>query len=102
MSTQSDLKAAYDTAAALISDDLSKKEALHLIDRWNTAVTEQAALEATEIFSYTIAGRTYTRRNMKDGQEHIDLLQGQIKRKLYGRVILRDLNQNESEPEGTT
>ena len=48
------LKAAFTTEIAKISDTLRNAEATYTLDRWTDAVTQQSALEANQISSYSI------------------------------------------------
>ena len=86
------LKAAFTTAIATISDSLRSAEATYTLDRWADAVDKQAALEANDIISYSVGGRTVTRRNSDAGQELIQQLRYDLEVMIYGSVSLLDNN----------
>lgn len=63
MSNIADLKAALILEAADISDSIDKLECLSLIDDWYACRVALAAFEAGDVQSYSIAGRSVTRRD---------------------------------------
>ena len=86
------LKAAYLVEVAKISNVLDKAEATYLVDVWADAVDKQSALEANDIVSYSIGGRTFTRRDVAAGQEAIAQLRYEIRAFIYGTTTLIDNN----------
>jgi hypothetical protein len=94
------LKAAYTTEVAKIDDTLTNAEATYLLDRWIEALDKQNELEANNITSYSIAGRTVTRSNISEGQEACNQLRAQLFQMIYGSASLVDLNSEIAEPSG--
>jgi len=92
------LKAAYQTEVNKISGTLEKAEADYLLDRWIEALDAQNALEAGQIQSYSIAGRSVTRANLKDGRSVADRLRAQLQMLIYGAESLMDMNTDVAEP----
>lgn len=95
MAAIDDLKTAWEAKIALISDALLKAEATLALDNYIDARTAQAALTSNEITSYTIAGRTVTRRNPESGQAMINHLQNELTEYVYGSVTLIDADNPE-------
>ena len=92
------LKAAYTTEIATISDTLQSAKATYTLDRYIEALDKQNALEANEIQSYTMAGRTFTRRDASAGQDVINELQYELEGYIYGHVVLADNNTGVPQP----
>ena len=92
------LTTAYQTEIAKISDPLTKAQATYLLERYIAALQKQAALEANEIVSYSIAGRSFTRRDIAGGQSAINSMQGDLDRMFHGTVSLVDMNVEVAEP----
>jgi len=86
------LKAAYETEIATISDTLRKARATYQLDVYCDAMAKQAALEANDITSYSIAGRTITRRDIKAGQQATQQLAYDLESAIYGTSSLIDNN----------
>jgi hypothetical protein len=82
------LKAAYITRAAAITDDLAELECLALIDEWYDCRVASASLDAGTIQQYSLMGRQVTKRDSKQVADRAANLQRQIADLLYGRDIL--------------
>jgi len=82
----------WTTLIATISDALIKAEATFALTRYKDALTKQAALENNEVLSYTIAGRSVTRRDPGAGQSVIATLRVELHRSVFGNVSLGDMN----------
>lgn len=78
------LKTALEAEIEHIDDDLAKAEAAVLCDRYIAALTGQSDMEAGAVQSYSIAGRTVTRRNAGEGQRLIESLRSQLYAYLRG------------------
>jgi len=100
MATSTAFKAAIVAQIEYIDDDLDKAEATYLCDRYFEALDKQQALEANEITSYSIAGRTFTRRTAAEGQSVINQLRHELDGFLYGTAHLVDANTETAEPTG--
>ena len=96
MAAIDDVKTQWLVKVALISDALIKAEATYALDRYIAALTGQASLESNEIVSYTIAGRTFTRRDTSAGKQAIADLRLDLHRLCYGSVSLADMNTEQS------
>jgi len=94
------VKAAYATEIDTISGTLQKARATLQLNRWIAALTSQMQLEENEIASYTIAGRTVTRRDMAMGQSTIDDMEATLQEMIYGSATLVDMNMQVAEPSG--
>ena len=94
MTAIGDLTTAYTTEIAKISDTLVKAEATYCAERLVAAMAKQASLEANEIQSYSIAGRTITRRDTSAGLDLINSLRHELYGYNRGHVSLVDLNNN--------
>ena len=90
------LKAEYAVEIAKISNTLRNKKATYILERWYSAATNQQALEDNEVTSYTITGRTITRRNVKEGEMLVGDLEAKLNGLIYGNTNLIDLNRNEN------
>jgi len=84
MSNLSDLKAALVVEANTITFNLDKLECLADIDAWYNATTAVNALSASNVTSYSIAGRTVTRANLTATRNEASQLLTKIKERLYG------------------
>lgn len=85
MSNLSDLKAALETAAAELTDDIEKYECLSDIDEWYDCRTALAAFTGHDVQSYTTpAGRQVTRKNLPQLERSERALYARIKNHLYG------------------
>lgn len=94
MAAIDDLKAAWVKEIAKISDALIKAEADYALDQYVAALPRQAALEANEIASYSIGGRSFTRRDITAGQIAIERLRNNLYRYCKGSTSLVDANMN--------
>jgi hypothetical protein len=68
MSNISDLKAAYIAEAADVSDAIDKLECLSAIDSWYACELAVSTLSSSDVSSYSIAGRSVTRKNLSELQ----------------------------------
>jgi hypothetical protein len=96
------LKTAYQTEVDKITDTLQNAKADYLLDRFIEALDNQNALEANEITSYSIAGRTVTNANPNVGAQAVRILQSDLESLIYGTVHLSDFNTGIAEPGGGT
>ena len=92
------LKAAYTTEVAKVTGTLDNAKANYQLDRWIEALDAQNAVEAGELLSYSIAGRTITRKNQAVGAQAVRILQHDLESLLYGSVHLSDFNDSVAEP----
>jgi len=91
------LDTVYTAAIALLSDSstsgaIRKAEATSVKDRYLAALEKQALLENNEIQSYTIGGRTFTRRDVGAGQGVINQLGNHLWSLCHGTIVLADNN----------
>jgi hypothetical protein len=92
MAAIDDLKSAWETEIGKISDTLLKAKATYQLDNYIAAVQQQASLEANDIISYSIAGRTFTRRDVGAGQDAIAAMENELVLLCYGRANYVDFN----------
>ena len=92
MTALSELKSAWTARLASISDPVVKAEATYLLDNYVTATEKQVALEASNIQSYTLGGRSITRRDVAVGQSMIQSMRMDLYRYCYGGNSLVDMN----------
>jgi hypothetical protein len=86
------LKAAYITRAAAITDDLAGLECLALIDEWYDCRLASAKLDAGTMQQYSLMGRQVTKRENAPAATRAAQLERQINDLLYGRgVLLADM-----------
>ncbi len=78
-------------AAETDLDALAVAEANVLLDRYIAALDAQASMEAGALESYSIAGRTITRRDPGQGQPLIEDLRRQLYAYFRDDVILTDM-----------
>ena len=97
MSAINDLKAAWTARLATISDAVVKAEATYLLENYIAAYTNQAALEANTISSYSLGGRSVTKRNGEIGRAMIQSMKVELYRYCYGSNSLIDMNINDEE-----
>lgn len=97
MSAINNLKAAWTARLATISDAVVKAEATYLLDNYIVAYEKQAALEAQTIASYSLGGRSVTRRNAEIGRDMIQSMKTELHRYCYGSTTLIDMNINDTE-----
>jgi hypothetical protein len=86
------LQSAWETEIAKISDALIQADASYTLEVYIAAVQQQASLEAKDIASYSIGGRTFTYRDVLSGQQAIQQLKNQLHDQVYGRSNLVDFN----------
>jgi len=98
MAAITDLKNAWTAELAGIADPVIEAEATYLLDGYITALTNQTALDAKTISSYTIGGRTVTRRDVSVGRNLIQGMKTELYRYVYGSTTLIDMNEGVSEP----
>ncbi len=92
MSANTDaLKTAILAELDKLADGIGKAEARVLCDRYIAAVEGQTAVESGAVQSYTIAGRTVTRRNLADGSSAINSLRRQLMAYVNGQVSVVDM-----------
>ena len=91
-SDPADLKAAYLVEVNKISNVLQKARATYLVDMWSDAIDQNAALLANDIISYSVGGRTITRRNASEGNSAIAEMEYTINVLIYGTISLIDNN----------
>jgi len=72
------LVAALATEIAKLDDDLAKADAAVALERYGAALENQASVEAGGIQSYTIAGRSITRRNLAEGEKQLAQLRAAV------------------------
>jgi len=88
------LKTALTTAAASIVNDIDRLDCLSSIDDWYNARVAVAALQSSDIASYSIAGRTVTRKQLPNLEQTERMLYARIHAYLYhrgmGLVDVRD------------
>lgn len=84
MSALLNLKAALETRAAALDDELERLECVALIDEWYNCRTAVAALTATNVVSYSINGQTVTRREIPSMTRRASELYNEIKAILFG------------------
>lgn len=101
MAAIDDLKTAWETEIAKISDTLRNANATYQLDRYIAALAKQAALEANEISQYSIGNRSITRRDADAGKVLITDLQTSLYYAVYGNVGLVDMNTDIAEPAGS-
>jgi hypothetical protein len=78
------LQARYIAAAGELTNLLARDKCLVAIDDWFTARTAASAVGGNEISGYSINGRSVTRRAVKEIQDRVAVLEGQIEGMLYG------------------
>jgi hypothetical protein len=86
------LKTAWETEIAKISDPLVNADATYKLDGYIAALTQQTALEAKDISSYSIGGRTFTYRTVSEGASMVRGLESILHDEVYGRANLVDFN----------
>ena len=88
MSNVSDLKDALVTAAADITDTVDRLSCLSDIDDWYNARVAVAALQGSNLASYTIANRTVTRQQLPQLERTERQLWVRINESLYCRGVV--------------
>jgi len=79
MSATSDLKAYYIAQAEYITDEGDKLEALAAIDRWYNCRLAIDSLSASDVASYSIGGRSVTRKPLSDLRNQEATLVAEVK-----------------------
>jgi hypothetical protein len=79
------LKAAYIADAASVTPTTDRLECLVKIDDWYAAATALADLQSKGMSSYSVGGRTVTRRDVPALERTVGQLQNEIKNVLYCR-----------------
>ena len=82
------LKVALEAEIDSMTDALGKAEASVLCDRYIDALEAQASMEAGAIQSYTIAGRTVTRRDPAAGEALTRSLRSELNAYIGGNVVV--------------
>jgi len=72
------LEAAYQAEINELTDAIGKAEADVILKRYIAALDAQQKVAAGSLQSYTIAGRTITRRNAGEGEAQIENLRAQL------------------------
>lgn len=96
MSALTDLQSAWQTEIEKISDPLYKAKAVYVLTQYVAALAAQTSSAGTDISSYSISGRSVTRR---DGGAMSDLVLGiefELRQLVYGNVTLADMNLNKT------
>ena len=71
-----------------MTDALGKAEASVLCDRYIAALTAQSSMESGAIQSYSIAGRTVTRRDPAAGEELTRSLRSELNAYIGGNLVV--------------
>jgi len=90
MTNYSSLQTALESLANDLDDDVRKYECLILIDQYVDAIEAQATTVSSDVASYTINGRTVSRREVLAMQSQVNNLKQQINDILYGNVSYVD------------
>lgn len=90
MTNYSSLQTALEALANDLDDDVRKYECLILIDQYVDAIEAQATTVSSDVASYTINGRTVSRREVLAMQSQVNNLKQQINDILYGNVSYVD------------
>ena len=99
MTAIADLNTAWTAKIATISDTLIQAEATLILETYIAALPQQAALLSGNVSSYSIAGRSFTKRDAANGQQLIDTYRRELFRAVYGDVSLMDMNTELAEPQ---
>lgn len=86
MSSISVLQAAFAAKIEAISDDLLKAKATCVLDDYVAASTALKALSAKTMDNYSIAGHTFSFRNLPALKKHVDGLEADLLRLIYGNT----------------
>ncbi len=86
------LQLAFESEIQKISSPLLQAKATYLLETYIQALQKQSALEANEIVSYSIAGRSFTRRDGTAGRSLVTGMERELKDLIYGTVTLVDMN----------
>lgn len=85
------LKAALLIEVEAIDDAIRQAEALCVLDQYIAALTKQAESSATNIQSYSIAGRSVNRTTPQEYSVTVGALKAQLYSLIYGSVVHADL-----------
>ena len=88
------LKTALDVLANQLEDDIPKYKCLALIDQYVAAFEAQATTVSSDVQSYSIGGRSVTRREVISMQNQVSNLERQIYETLYGNISYVDFRSN--------
>lgn len=94
MSNYTDLQTALEALADDLDDTVAKLECKILIDQYVDAIEAQATTVSSDVQSYTIGGRTVTRREVVGMQNQVLSLKRQINELLYGNISYADFRTN--------
>jgi len=86
------INAAY-TAGSITLD--AKYEALIALDTWIEGLEQLKNATTTDLQSYSIAGRSGTRRPLTEYHEQVNRAKADLMRMLYGLVTLADFRSDE-------
>lgn len=91
------LKTELQALANACTDDITKYRALIVIDQYIAALEQQASSTSTDIQSYSIGGRSVTRREGTGYQETVARLWNELNELLYGNITYADFRKNFAE-----
>jgi len=94
MANIDDYKTELQTLANTLDSDLQKYKALVLIDQYIDALTAQGTATSTDVASYSIGGRTVTRKQVESMQRQAPMLEAQINEIFYGNISYADFRTN--------
>jgi hypothetical protein len=92
MASIDSLKTELQTSAALLTNSTAKYKCLVLIDQYIDALNAQASAAASDIQSYSIAGRSVNRRAQDSHASAVSSLWKQISALLYGSQTTADFS----------
>lgn len=94
MASIDDWKTALLVKVALIDDDEKRLMCTVLVDQAYDALVAQSRAVDSDIASYSIQGRSVTRRNMTENTATYSRLMRQIRRMLYGITTVSDFSES--------
>lgn len=77
-------KAQFDADAATLTDTRLQVSANLAIERWYASASALATEEANALQSYSISGRSVTRKNLDDMRATVDRLRAEVEALLFG------------------
>lgn len=93
MAAIDDLKTEWTTKInALENAAIRKNKALVLLDLYIAAFTQLTTATATDMSSYSIAGRSVVRREIATYQDMVDRLEAQMSEQVYGNTTYFDVS----------
>ena len=92
MSAITNLNNSWSDAISTISDPIMQAEATYLLETYIAALSQQTALESNKVQSYSMAGMSFTYRNVGDGRKVVDKAKLDLYRYVYGTDSLIDLS----------